>query len=159
MYRLLIVDDEIYEREGLSKQLSWEQYGIEQVDVAENGMVALSCFFVKPYDIVISDVKMPVMDGLTMALEMRRYSPDVKLLFLSGYDDFVFVKQAIQLKAYDYLLKPVEKSELERKITEITNELQEEQERRLQDQVRCEETIQQQSVLEEIALGYFRQEE
>lgn len=107
MYRVLIVDDEMYEREGIRRQLSNGEYGISQLDVAENGLAALKRFEAEPYDIVISDVKMPVMDGLTMALRMQDLSPDVKLLFFSGYEDFNFVKQAIQIHAYDYLLKPV----------------------------------------------------
>lgn len=159
MYRLLIVDDEFYEREGLRKQLQWEKFGIDQVDVAENGVAALKLFYSEAYDIVISDVKMAVMDGLSMALEMRKLSPDVKLLFLSGYNDFVYVKQAIQLKAYDYLLKPVETVELERKIEEIIDDITNNAKKQEQEQSRLEESTRQKRVLSDVIFSCFHQKE
>lgn len=147
MYRVLVVDDEIYECEGIRRQLSWDSYGIGTVDTAENGLSALHKFEIAPYDIVISDVKMPVMDGLTMALRMREIMPTVKILFLSGYDDFIYVKQAIQLHAYDYLLKPVG-NELEEKIKEMTDLLN--QERMVQER---EETMMAENSWQMMTLG------
>lgn len=146
MYRVLIVDDEFYEREGIRRQLSSGQYGISQLDVAENGLVALKRFEANPYDIVISDVKMPVMDGLTMALKMQDISPDVKILFFSGYEDFNFVKQAIQIHAYDYLLKPAG-DKLVSKVKELTGLLDEEYELKRRQQSISEANFQQQTLL------------
>lgn len=122
MYRLLIVDDEYYERLGLQRQLDWDQYGITTVDLAENGAVACRKFEEAPYDIVITDVSMPIMDGLVMAKKMKELRPETKFLFISGYDDFQYVKQAMQVHAYDYLLKPIG-DELGIKVQEIVSEM------------------------------------
>lgn len=154
MYRVLVVDDEIYEREGIRRQISWEQYGIGQVDTAENGLAALNKFEEEPYEIVISDIKMPIMDGLTMALRMCDILPEVKILFLSGYDDFVYARQAIQLHAYDYLLKPVG-GELEEKVKEMTRLLDKEQLQRNREQTLLAENTEHQMILGTELFDYF----
>ncbi len=154
MYRVLIVDDEMYEREGIRRQLSSGQYGISRLDVAENGLAALKKFEADPYDIVISDVKMPVMDGLTMALRMQDLAPDVKILFFSGYEDFHFVKQAIQIHAYDYLLKPVGDN-LVSKVKELIKLLDEKYELRRRQQTISEANLQQQALLGMELMDYF----
>ena len=122
MYKLLIVDDEYYERKGLQRQIDWRKYGIGKVDLASNGAVACQKFEAELYDIVITDVKMPIMDGLSMARKMKERKPETKFIFVSGYDDFDYVRQAVQLQAYDYLLKPVG-NELEAKIQNMITEL------------------------------------
>lgn len=124
MYKLLIVDDEYYERKGLQRQIDWRKYGIVKVDLAANGTVACQKFEAELYDIVITDVKMPIMDGVTMAKKMKEFKPETKFIFVSGYDDFHYVRQAVQLQAYDYLLKPVG-NELEAKIQNIITEFNE----------------------------------
>ncbi len=154
MYSVLIVDDDAYEREGIRRQLTIGKYGIDKIDVAENGLVALKKFEENPYDIVVSDVKMPVMDGVTMALRMQDIMPDVQLLFLSGYADFDFVQQAIQMHAYDYLLKPVG-DKLEEKLEELTELLNEKRKLQRRQQTMSAANFQQQAVLGIELMDYF----
>lgn len=146
MYRVLVVDDEMYEREGIKKLLFGIEHGISVIDLAENGSAALEKFEKDPYDIVVSDVKMPIMDGITMAIQMQNVSPDVKLLFLSGYDDFEYVKKAIQLHAYDYLSKPAD-NELKEKVQEMINDLDKQYRMQQQHLVMQDEYFWQQKIL------------
>jgi two-component system, response regulator YesN len=113
MYRLLIVEDEKWEREGLRDFIDWESMGIELAGAARDGEEGLKLAEeIKP-DIVIADIRMPRMDGLRMSKLLRERLSRVKIIILSGYDDFLYAKQAIGLHASAYILKPVEKAGLE----------------------------------------------
>lgn len=123
MYRIIIVDDEIDIRVGMSSIINWKDHGYEMVGTAENGKKALSlCESVSPH-LVISDIRMPFMDGIQLASSIRKQWPDVKVLLLSGFSDFEYAKQAIQYGVSSYILKPVDVNELAEELKKIKKSL------------------------------------
>lgn len=112
MFRLLIVDDEPYIRERLRTCINWNHLNIEIVGEAENGLDGLSIAMEQQPDIVICDVRMPRMDGISFATEFQYHFPSSQIIFLSGYSDKEYMKNAIQLEAVDYIFKPYELSDL-----------------------------------------------
>ena len=113
MLRLLIVDDEKVTRDSLKEYLPWEELGIGTVETAKNGLAALELAHRSKPDIVITDVRMPKMDGIEFAVKIRELYPDVKIIFLSGYSDKEYLKSAIHLKAINYIEKPVNRKEIQ----------------------------------------------
>ena len=118
MYKILIVDDEAIERRCISFILENSKYSLE-IEEAENGQKAYERLQEKEFDILFSDVKMPFMDGLTLAKLAKKELPELKIVILSGYDDFNYAKQAINIGVEDYLLKPITKNALIERISEI----------------------------------------
>jgi two-component system response regulator YesN len=129
MYKVLIVDDEEDTRIGLKLLIDWEKQGFIVTDVATNGIEALELYqSVKP-SLVITDIKMPVMDGLELASRIRGLNEEVKIIILSGYSDFALAKTAIKFGVNNYLLKPVDEMELITALEEIREELFEQTDR------------------------------
>lgn len=112
MIKLLIVDDEKTTRDGLMELIPWKTLGVDAVRVARNGVEALQVAKIFLPDIALCDVKMPKMDGIELAKQLRKLYPETQLVFLSGYSDTAYLKSAIQLKAEDYLEKPVDRRDL-----------------------------------------------
>lgn len=106
--KLLIVDDEDYTREGLVESIQWKEFGIDEIMQARDGRsgLAIAQWF-KP-DIIISDIKMPKLNGIDFAKEFSAISPDTKIIFMSGYMEIEYLKSAIQLAAVDYIEKPID---------------------------------------------------
>jgi two-component system, response regulator YesN len=128
-FKMLIVDDEPIICRGLQQTIPWDEYMVEVVDLAYDGAEAIQKIQEHgDIDLVLTDVRMPNVDGLRLAAFLAENYPDIRLIIISGYDDFKYAQQAIQLGVKDYLLKPVEVDELLRVITKITSTLQEEQE-------------------------------
>lgn len=113
MYRLLIVDDEKWEREGLRDSFDWDNLGIEVAGCACNGVEGLEMAELYRPDIIITDIVMPKIDGIKMSQSIRAFLPDAKIIILSGFDDFQYAKQSFGFHAYAYVLKPIEKKSLE----------------------------------------------
>ena len=106
MIRVLIVDDEYIMRQGLKYMIHWEQEGYEIVGEATNGNEALRLTEeLKPH-IIISDIVMSVMDGVTFTEMVHKIYPDIAIIILSGYDKFEYVKKTLTNGAIDYILKP-----------------------------------------------------
>lgn len=107
MYRLLIVDDEPLVQVGVKSMLNWNKLDIEVIGTASNGRVALDIIEEKHPDIVITDIKMPVIDGLELVRECRkRYGDnDPHFIFLTSYEEFSLARQAIVYGVSDYLVK------------------------------------------------------
>lgn len=105
--KILFNDDDVIARKNIEKRIPWEQYGWELIYCAKNGMEALEFMQTHQPDVILSDIKMPVMDGIQMAIIAKDYYPEVKFIFLSGYKDFEYAQQALKLNAIDYLTKPV----------------------------------------------------
>ena len=104
MYKLVIADDDEWIREGLKRNIPWEQGNIQVAGVAADGNEAWELIQrVKP-DMLLSDIRMPFMDGLKLARLVKDNGLDMKVVFLTGYDDFTS-KEAVQLQAFDYILK------------------------------------------------------
>lgn len=106
MLQVLLVDDEPLELQALRDHVNWEGLGVGSVMTAKNGKIAYESILEQEPDIVITDVHMPVMDGITLAKKIYALNRKIKVVFLSGYDDFSYVKSAMQMGAVDYLLKP-----------------------------------------------------
>ena len=120
--KLLIVEDERITREGLLDSIDWAQIGVTQVFSAENGEAGL--FLAKRVlpEIVLTDIRMPRMDGITMAGSIREILPECRIIFLSAYSEIDYYKAAIDLKAIRYLDKPVEPEQLRIVISEAVSE-------------------------------------
>ncbi len=112
MYNLLIVDDEYLIREGLRKIIDWNKYDIDVVAVATNGAEALGQIPIVRPEIIITDIKMPMMGGLELIDNINRAYPWIKVIVISGYDDFEFVKKSMLYGVENYILKPVNENEL-----------------------------------------------
>ncbi|NLG88396.1 MAG: response regulator [Clostridiaceae bacterium] len=127
MYRLLIVEDEKWEREGLRDFLDWKSLGIEVSGCACNGVEGRKIAEeIRPH-IIITDIKMPLMDGIQMARDVRAFLPDTKIIILTGYDEFEFAKQTFDFHAFAYLLKPIRRIDLELVIKNVLDELEREE--------------------------------
>lgn len=116
MINLLIVDDEVFTREGLLEMLPLEDLGITETRQAFDGIDALN--IVKDFEpnILLTDVRMPRMNGIELAFEIRKLYPECSIIFMSGYSDKEYLKSAISLKAITYVEKPIELEELEEAI-------------------------------------------
>ena len=122
MFKVLIVDDERLDREGLRNQVEWCELNITGVDTAKNGFEAIGIITERKPDILITDVKMPGMNGLCLAQKAAEIVPWIKIIFISGFDDFEFVKNALLINAYEYILKPVDTDELLTALKKVVSE-------------------------------------
>jgi two-component system response regulator YesN len=109
---VLIVDDEFHIRNGIKLSIPWQELGMNVIGEADDGDEAISLFKTNAVDIVLLDINMPRMDGLETARYIRSCNESTQIIFLTGYDDFHKVKEAVSLQASDYLLKPVAHGEL-----------------------------------------------
>jgi len=108
--KIFLVEDEIIIREAIHKMIPWEKYGFEFAGEAKDGEMALPAIRSIRPDVLITDIKMPFMDGLALSRLVLKELPDTKIIIVSGYDDFEYARQAISLGVEQYLLKPVTKS-------------------------------------------------
>ncbi|WP_020618560.1 response regulator [Paenibacillus daejeonensis] len=130
MYRVLIVDDEPEIRQGLRLKVKWEQIGMVVVGEAAHGGEAAERLEHEPIDIVITDMNMPVMDGLSFLDYCREQHPALRLIVITGYEDFQYAHAAIRNRVRDYLLKPVTRDELTSALQRIGQELDAERQSR-----------------------------
>lgn len=105
MYRVLIVDDEIISRLGVTNLLNWEAHGFQLVDSVVNGYEAIESMRQQPIDLVITDIKMPVMTGIELMKAAKEEGFKSAFIVLSSFDDYVFVREALKMGALDYILK------------------------------------------------------
>lgn len=130
MYKLVIVDDEPAVRGGLSKFVQWSDYGIVLAGTADDGDTGLELIQqVKP-DIVLTDVMMPVMDGIQMSKEIRERFPEIKIVFISGHNEANLLRSALQVHAADYIFKPVKRTEIQKVIESVVQVLRSEEKER-----------------------------
>lgn len=106
MWNLLVVEDESIVRVGLRYMVNWESLGVYWKAEASNGEEALRILEAEPIHIIMTDIRMPGMDGLELVRQIKKRHPGVQIIFLSSYDDFAYAKEAIRLGAIDYLHKP-----------------------------------------------------
>lgn len=112
MYRALIVEDEDLMREYLAGNLSAFCAEWRAADTAADGQEAIEKIEQQSFDGIITDIRMPVMDGLAMSRAIREKDPDIPILILSGYNEFDYARTAMRLNIFDYLLKPIDEQEL-----------------------------------------------
>ena len=125
-YKVIFVEDEIITREGIRDNVDWAGHGFEFCGEAPDGEIALQLIQSIRPDLVITDIKMPFMDGLQLAKIVRERMPWVKIVFLSGHDEFEYAQQAIQLGVTEYLLKPVTVPDLHAMLRKISARLEQE---------------------------------
>lgn len=129
MIKLIMADDESIILNGLKTMIDWSAYGMEVVATAKNGQQALDLIREHNPDLLITDIKMPFMDGLEVIQRAKELNPDLFVILISGYEDFKYAQNALQLKVFDYILKPIS---LER-LTDILGKIQQEYIKLLED--------------------------
>ena len=126
MYSIMIVEDEYLVRQGIASLVDYEQFGMQVIAQAENGIKAWQKFQENPADILLTDINMPQMNGLELAKLVRDQAPKCHIVFLTGYDDFDYARTAIKLGADDYLLKPFSKDDVEEMLAKVQTKLDKE---------------------------------
>ncbi|WP_206105414.1 response regulator transcription factor [Paenibacillus thalictri] len=128
MYKLILVEDDYQIRAGLSTYFPWADIGYEMLGSFENGKLALDYISANPVDIILSDIRMPVMNGLELADELEKLKLKVTVVFLSAYEDFKYAQQAINLGVKNYIVKSTKFDDLVTVFRKIKKELDERRE-------------------------------
>ncbi len=131
MLKVFLVEDEIVMREGIKNNIDWEKEGFEFAGEASDGELAYPLIQKEKPDILIADIKMPFMDGLELSRLVRQELPDIKVIILSGYDEFEYAKEAISIGITDYLVKPIAGAKLLEAVKKVGKIIEEEQQQRL----------------------------
>lgn len=126
MMKVFLVDDEIAIRENLRNSFPWEQNGFQLVGEAPDGEMALPMIRDLNPDILLTDIRMPFMDGMELCAQVKRVLPWIGVVILSGYDDFAYARQAISLGVKEYLLKPITADELGEALKRVAARITEE---------------------------------
>ncbi len=129
MFRLLLLDDEEIVLKGIQRVYDLPSYGFEVVGAFSSPLKALEQLDDLKPDLVITDVKMPAMDGLEFADEVKKSNPDAEIVILSGYDDFSYAQAAVKLGVSDYLLKPIKKDDFIAMLHRMYGRIEEKQSR------------------------------
>jgi len=136
MYTMMLVDDDYISREGLRDLIDWDGLGVEMIGEAEDGAEAMVVARDLKPDIVITDVVMPVMDGIQLAEQLRKEQPDVMIIMISAHQDIQFVKASMKLEAIDYILKPFNPEEMKQVVSKVVDKLDKEKaEKQLKDEI------------------------
>ena len=125
MFKVMLVDDEPLVRKGIRTSIDWNAYGIEIVDEAGNGMDALRKLRNRQVDLVLADIRMPIMSGIELSRQIKQDYPDISVALLSGYEDFAYAQAALQIGVEDYMLKPISAENLIEVITKIRDKKKE----------------------------------
>jgi len=129
MYSVFLVEDEIVIRDGVKNSFPWEQYGFAYVGDAADGEVALPLIKQTKPDVLITDIRMPFMDGIELSRMVKKELPDTRIIIISGYDDFSYAQEAIHIGVDNYVLKPITKDKLAEVMTDARQKLDEAQEK------------------------------
>ncbi len=131
MLKVFLVEDEIIVREGIKNNINWREEGFEFAGEASDGELAYPLIQKLKPDILITDIKMPFMDGLELSRLVRQELPDIKIIIVSGYDEFDYAKEAISIGITDYLVKPIAGAKLLEAVKKVGKIIDEEQQQRL----------------------------
>ena len=126
--KVFICEDESIVREGLRDMIPWEKYGFEFVGDAPDGEMALPMIRKLKPDVLITDITMPFMDGLSLSRIVMGELPNTKIMIISGYSDFEYARKAIELGVEQYLLKPVTRADMIKALEGIKQKITEESE-------------------------------
>lgn len=130
MLKVFLVEDESIVREGLRDNIPWQQYGYEFVGEASDGEMALPLIQKAKPDVLLTDIKMPFMDGLSLSKLVHQEFPEMKIIIISGYDDFEYARGAILVGAEQYLLKPITRAALQKALAELKTKIETEREQK-----------------------------
>ncbi|MBQ0000854.1 MAG: response regulator [Clostridiales bacterium] len=130
MLKVFLAEDEIIMRDGIKRNIRWEEEGFEFAGEASDGELAYPMILKTKPDILITDIKMPFMDGLELSRLVKQQLPDIKIIILSGYGDFEFARESISIGVTDYLLKPISAAQLLETIKKVEKIILEEQEQK-----------------------------
>lgn len=130
MLKVFLAEDESIVREGLRDNIPWQQYGYKFVGEAGDGEMALPLIRKLQPDLLITDIKMPFMDGLALSHIVGQEFPDIKIVIISGYDDFEYARRAINEGVEQYLLKPITRSAMQKVLSEIREKIEAEREQK-----------------------------
>ncbi len=126
MRNILLVDDESFVVDGIESVITWKELAIDNVYKASNGAMALELLETIKMDIIVTDMKMPIMDGIEFISKLREMNYDAKVIILSSFDDFIYAQEAIKYNVTEYLLKPITvpilKKAIEKAVIESLNE-------------------------------------
>ncbi|MBR3538809.1 MAG: response regulator [Eubacterium sp.] len=128
--KVFLVDDEVVIREGIRESFPWDDTPYTLVGEAPDGEMALPMIRDTNPDIVITDIKMPFMDGIELCRVLRTQMPWIGIIILSGYDEFEYARQCLQLGVREYLLKPIDSSDLRKILDKVGAQLEEEKKQR-----------------------------
>ena len=157
-YKVFLVEDEIVTREGIRDNVHWEASGFQFCGEAPDGEIALSLLEAARPDVLITDIRMPFMDGLQLSKIVRERMPGVKVVILSGHDEFEYAQAAIKLGVTEYLLKPVSVQDMHGVLHRLAAQLEREQReqadlRRLQAQIEEGRTALRESLFLKLVMG------
>lgn len=125
MLRIFLVEDEFVVREGIKKNISWEEYGYEFCGEASDGELAFPMIQKLKPDIVITDIKMPFMDGLSLSRLIKKEMPWIEIIILSGHSEFEYAKESISIGVAQYLLKPINGMDLLKEVDAVAQRIEE----------------------------------
>ena len=121
--KLLFVDDEIYICEHIKSCIDWDKFGIEVIGICESAIDALDQMVNEAPDILITDIKMPIMSGLDLIAKAKQVNPTLESVILSAYAEFSFAQTALELGVKNYLLKPFSEEELENVLEKVCGKI------------------------------------
>ena len=158
MISVFLVEDEFVVREGMKKDVDWAGSGIRFLGEAADGELAYPLIQKLRPDIVITDIKMPFMDGLDLSRLIRKELPKTKIIILSGYDDFDYAKQAINIGVTDYLLKPISPEKLLEAVRHVADVVRDERGKeenlhRFEEEMKENETLARSKYFDEVISG------
>ena len=125
-YKVLLVDDEEEVRNAIEQRINWEELGFEVIGKAQNGVKAMEIAEKLQPDVVITDIKMPYMNGLELARNLKEENPGVRILILTGFDEFEYAKEAVHLEIEEYILKPLNAAEITKVFEDLKKKLDQE---------------------------------
>ena len=126
MLKVFLVEDEVVMRNGIKNNIPWEQEGFEFAGEASDGELAYPLIKKEKPDILITDIRMPFMDGLELSRLVKKELPQIKIIILSGYNEFDYAKTAINIGVTDYLLKPISSAKLLEAVKKVADMIEKE---------------------------------
>lgn len=126
--KVFLVEDEIIMREGIRNNIEWEKEGFEFVGEASDGELAYPLILKTKPDILITDIRMPFMDGLELSRLVKKELPQIKIIILSGYEEFEYAREGIRVGIAEYLLKPIDGAKLLEAVKKVADQIKKEQE-------------------------------
>lgn len=130
MLKVFLVEDETIVREGLKNNIPWQQYGYDFVGEASDGEMALPLIQREKPDVLLTDIKMPFMDGLTLSKIVHEQFPEMKIIIISGHDDFEYAQEAISVGVEQYLLKPITRVKMQKVLSDLKSKIEQEKEQK-----------------------------